>query len=137
LTAPRHCPPYGFCVPVTPSKARDGDTVVVHVQHLALEWAVRLIACWCPELHRGSKESQAIGKRAKAFAQDVLDKADEGDLRWFVPFSSIDGENINILKFLSFDRVPGYLYVGPTQTLNRMLVDAGLASTTKGGELGK
>jgi endonuclease YncB( thermonuclease family) len=124
-------------VPCTPSHVRDGDTVVVHVRNHPWEWAIRLIDCWCPELRRGSKESRVIGKKAKEFAEDVLSKADEGDLRWFVPFSNLTEENMNVIGHFSFDRVPGYLYVGPTQTLNRMLVEAGLASTTKEGPLGK
>jgi hypothetical protein len=110
--------------------------VLVHIKRLSLEWAIRLAECYCPEVSRGPEASKALGRRARDFTRSVLEEADEGDLRWFVPFSNIDGENINILKFLTFDRVPGYLYVGPTQTLNRMLVSAGLASSTKAGRLG-
>lgn len=93
-------------------------------------WAVRLLNCWCPEMREEG------GYEAWKYTNDTLEKADE--LYWHVPFSKdINIDGMNILKLPSFDRLLGYLYVGTKQTLNRMLVDKGLASTTKGGRLGQ
>lgn len=93
-------------------------------------WAVRLLDCWCPEMREEG------GPEANDFTNEVLANADE--LYWHVPFSEdINIDGMNILKLPTFDRLLGYLYVGPTQTLNRMLVERGLASTTKHGKLGE
>jgi hypothetical protein len=93
---------------------------------------------------RAALGSRKLGYAALEFAKDVCAAADPGDLRWFVPFPDVvpdaDGggalDGVNVLRRLTFDRVPGFLYVGPTKTLNRMLVEKGLASSSKGGELG-
>lgn len=136
---PTQCPPYGVCVPVTFVRVRDGDTIEVQILGGAMTWAVRLIDCWCPELHRGSEVLRKLARAAREFAGDVCARADDGDLRWFVPAPKLEAgvTGLNILAHISFDRVPGYLYVGPSQTLNQMLVEKGFASSTKGGELGR
>jgi hypothetical protein len=69
----------------------------------------------------------------------LVDGPNAGDVRCFIPLPEIKPgtKNVNLLSWLSFDRIPGYLFVGPNQTLNRLLVQAGLASSTKGGPLGK
>jgi endonuclease YncB( thermonuclease family) len=137
-TAPTHCPPFGICLPITLAEVRDGDTVVVQIRHTNTLWAIRLKHCWCKELRGGTEASRKLARAAKEYTRQVLEAADHGDLRLCIPFPEVDGgDGLNILSFLTFDRVPGYIYVGPTQTLNRMLVAQGLASTTKDGELGR
>ena len=107
-------------------RCRDGDTIVVRIPGSAFTWAVRLLDCWCQE------KTTAIGLAATRFAEEVLAASDEADLRLYIPLPT--GENI--LRSLSFDRILGVLFVGPSQTLNAMLVQHSLASTTKHGELG-
>lgn len=135
---PTHRPPNGITVPVELHRVRDGDTVEVCLHGSGMVWAVRLIDCWCPELKRGPDWSRKIGYKAKEFATEVLGTTDAGDLHLFVPLPE-RGEGVaglNLLSLVTFDRVPGFLFVGPVQTLNRMLVEKGLASSTKDGELG-
>lgn len=140
MNAPASCPPFGLSLPVELVEIRDGDTIVVRLRGMALVWAVRLVDCWCPELHRGASASRQLGERASEYARQVLqDGPNAGDLRWFIPLPEIEQgtRNVNLLSWLTFDRIPGYLFVGPDQTLNRLLVLAGLASSTKGGPLGQ
>lgn len=137
MTAPTHCPPFGLCVPVEWVETRDGDTHVVRLRKSNYEWAIRLADCWCPETRGGTALQKKIGEKAKIYAEQLLVGADD-DIRLYVaPPVNFEVDGFNPLKMFTFDRVPGYLYVGPSQTLNRMLVNAGLASTTKGGELGR
>lgn len=137
MTAPTRCPPIGLTLPVELVKLRDADTPVVRLRNSPYEWAVRLIDCWCPEKNRGTPEEKEVARKAGVYAANVLA---DGDLRLYVPPSG-DGpgesHSVNLLKLFTFDRVLGHLYVGPSQTLNRMLVSAGYASSTKGGELGR
>ena len=141
MKAPQTCPPFGVSLPVRLVEIRDGDTIVVTLRQTeGLVWAVRLIDCWCPELHRGARASQQIARDASEYVRQVLvDGPSAGDLRWFIPLPEIEHgtRNVNLLSWLSFDRIPGYLFVGPDATLNRLLVQAGLASSTKGGPLGQ
>jgi hypothetical protein len=138
VNAPTQCPPRGLSLPVEFVRARDGDTVEVRLHGSGMIRAIRLIGCWAPELKRGPDWSRKIGYAAKEFAFETLAHADVGDLVLFVPLPNLpDGAvGLNLLSFVTFDRIPAFLYVGPHQTLNRMLVEKGLASTEKGGELG-
>jgi len=140
MKPPLPCPTYGVTLPVVAIDVRDGDTITVQIRETKLVWAVRLIDCWCPELHRGDEATRDLARQAKEYARQVLfDGPNAGDLRVFVPLPEIPQgtEHVNLLGYLTFDRIPGYLYVGPGQTLNRLLVLAGLASTTKQGPLGE
>ncbi len=134
--APTNCPPFGVTVPCRFLSVRDGDTVIVHVPGLEMSTAVRLLDAWCCETDSKIPAEKKIGLAAKAFAQQVLDSSDSGDLRLFVPFPPLKkGEAVpTVFDLLTFDRILGYLFVGPTHTLNKMLVDAGLASLTKEGQ---
>lgn len=133
---PEECPAFGVTLPVEWHRNRDGDTPEVQLPGGSLVWAVRLEDCWCFELRRGTEVERAVGRQALRYADQVLSECD--DLRWHIPIDrDMNLKGANIFKLLTFDRLPGYLYVGPKQTLNRMLVDKGLASTTKGGRLGE
>lgn len=132
---PTQRPPTGICVPVEYERARDGDTIEVRLCGGALTWAVRLIDCWCPELHRGSDDSRRVARAGRDYVNETLRSADSGDLHWFVPLPKGSVSGANILKLTSFDRLPGYLFIG-SKTLNQILVERGFASTAKHGELG-
>lgn len=139
MKAPHICPQFGFgTFPVRLLEIRDGDTVVVQVHGTAFAWAIRLADCWCKELNRGTEQEKKIGRAAKEFVRQTLSGADEGDLRLWIPLPEPKKHDqpINLLDYVTFDRIPAYLFVGPTKTINRMLVEARLASTTKDGELG-
>jgi endonuclease YncB( thermonuclease family) len=111
-------------------RARDGDTVEVRGQGTGLVWAIRLIDVWAPELHTGEQRQQAAA--SKAFVEEVLHRADPEDLLLKVPLPK--GENV--LKSLTFDRIPGYIWIGDV-CLNELIVAKGYASSTKAGVLGE
>lgn len=127
----------GITVPVELVDVRDGDTVEVKLRGSHYVWAIRLRDCWAPELHKGPIEHRALARKAKEIAREILTGADPGDLRLFIPWPAASEGPINLLGLATFDRVVGFIYVGPSQTLNRMLVNMGLASTTKEGPLGQ
>ena len=122
-----NCPPLGICLPVTYHGIRDGDTVTVQVPGSAFIWAVRLLDCWCEEV------KTEAGLKAKIYSRDVLEKTDPQDLKLWIPLPT----GRNILQSLSFDRILGVIYIGPTQTLNQMLINMRLATSTKTGKLGE
>lgn len=122
-------PEPGIATPCSYNRTRDGDTVEVRISG-SLVWAIRLVNVWAPELHSGEQRKQAAA--AKAFVQEVLERADPAELLLWVPLPK--GENI--LKSLTFDRVPGYIWIGDV-CLNELIVAKGYASSTKGGQLGE
>ncbi len=113
-------PPHGICLPCRFVRVRDGDTVEVSV-YSGLVWAIRLLDCCCPELHEPG------GPEAKAFAEQVLEEAD-AELSVWIPAPR---ETTNLLKNLTFDRVPGDIYVGTERTLTSMLLGKKLARRWK------
>lgn len=121
------CPPFGLCLPCEYVESRDGDTVVVRVKNTSLNWAIRLIDTWAPEV-KGS--TRLAGLQAKTFVHEVLEEAGD-DLRVFIPAPEIHGPHPNLLQWLTFDRIPGYIFVDSKQTLNQMVVAAGHATETK------
>lgn len=116
-------PPFGLCLPCTFVRCRDGDTVEVSLPGSDHVWAIRLIRCWCKEMHEPG------GREAKQFAEKILMQAGN-TLSVFIPAPR---DVHNLLRNLTFDRVPGYLYVNAEQTLNEMMVLGGHATETKEG----
>ena len=114
------CPPTGLCLHVRYVRCRDGDTIEVSTRHSERIWAIRLIDCWCPELREEG------GPEARGYAEEVLEAADE--VYCFIPEP---GNAVSLLKNLTFDRIPGYLFIGTGRSLNEMLVDANHATTNK------
>jgi len=115
-------PPEGLCVPCTYDYARDGDTIVV-VLRTGQTCAVRLIDCWAPE--RRTKE----GRAAKRFVEEWMDNTAMPLHAWFpLPGTGSDGrvDITDLLKSLTFDRVPGRLFVG-TRDMSEELVLRGYA----------
>lgn len=121
-TSPRlaKAPPFGFCSPVHYHRCRDGDTVEVCLPQSDRVWAIRLIDCWCREMHEPG------GIEAKQYAEKVLEQVDH--LSVFIPAPR---DVHNLLANLTFDRIPGYLFVSCDRTLNEMMVAAGHATKTK------
>lgn len=113
-------PPYGLCLPCRFVRCRDGDTVEIAFCGSDRVWAIRLIDCWCAE------KSLAEGREAKQYAEKILEQVDR--LSVFVPAPK---DVHNLLHNLTFDRVPGYLYVTTDRTLNEMMVLGGHATKEK------
>lgn len=111
-------------------RARDADTLEMRPVGTALVLAVRLIDVWAPELHRG--DQQELAQRGRRWVSDYMNAADPANLLVQIPFPTGD----NVLKFLSFDRVPGFVWNGEV-LVNELIVTNGFASSVKGGELGR
>lgn len=124
------CPPFGLCVPVLFVRARDADTVEVRVAGTMLSWAIRLKAVWAPELRRGNERE--LAEAGKKFVADILSR--ETDIRLHVDFP----DSRNVLSRLSFDRVPGTIFLANGKVnLNQLIIGAGFASSTKDGRIGE
>jgi endonuclease YncB( thermonuclease family) len=122
-------PTPGLMLNVAFKRCRDGDTVEVSLPGSGWIWAIRLINVWAPELHTGEQRQQAAA--GKCFLEDYLHSIDPPDLWLHVPVP----QGSNLLKNLTFDRIPGVLYAGDVE-INSLLVSKGYASSTKGGALG-
>lgn len=113
-------PPLGICIPVEYEKCRDGDTVEVR-SRLGGTVAVRLKDIDCPELR-----TQA-GRDAKNFLESLLEKNDEPLALW-LPLLDDRGDGMldikDILRQMSFDRVPGVLFIG-TEDVSGVLIRHG------------
>lgn len=115
-------PPYGVCLPAKLLGVVDGDTVDLSVLSGRLLPRIRLCACWAPEM------KTAAGKAAKKAAEKFLDEADPKQLAVWIPAPiHLD----NLLKNLTFDRIPGWVFIGETETLNHAMVAAGHATERK------
>ena len=108
-------PPHGICLPVTYIRARDGDTVEVSVSGGAIVWAIRLNRINCPE------KREVGGFEATDFTQKLCVEADELSVFIACP------RRLNVLRELSFDRIPGDIYVDDKGWLTDLLVSAGHA----------
>lgn len=115
-------PPYGLCFPVERFNVIDGDTVAVVFVGGSHVWKIRLLDCWCSELH------EPAGREAKQYAEKLL--ATSAQLSVFVPQPK-DTTNL-IRAYFSFDRLLGHIFISETQTLSEMLVAAGHATKEKG-----
>lgn len=127
--APPDAPPLGLCLPVVITSVRDGDTVCVQLRGSERVFAIRLLDCWAPERH------SAPGRRATNYMRNIMRESADEDVRLFIPLGE-QVDQYNIFDALTFDRVLGHVYIGHL-TLTRMLIRAGLASSTRDGELGQ
>lgn len=116
-------PPAGLCLPVEIVRCRDGDTVEVSLRGSDRVWAIRLIDCWCKET-RGEEREQ--GLKAKAYAEQLLSQCRNPHV--FIPSPA---DIHNLLKNLTFDRIPGYIYLDGGSTLNQLMVLGKMATRTK------
>ena len=125
-------PPAGLCTRVEYKRCRDGDTPEVRTK-TEQTLAVRLQECWCPEL------SEPGGPEAAKYVDNLLSDADILHV-WFPPLKDIDGDGVldfdEILQAMSFDRVPGRLFLGvgeAAEDLSELLVAKGYATKEKRG----
>lgn len=114
-------PPSGLCLPCRVVKVRDGDTVEIQLPGSEHVWAIRLLDCWAPELHKQG------GPEAKEFAQNLVDDVDETHV-WIPAPKQV----INLLANLTFDRIPGHIFISTRETLSEVMVRCGHATKEKG-----
>jgi len=138
MDLPFETPRLGLCVPVEYKRAVDGDTIDLSLPGGSLKWRIRLLNCWCPELHRGPATSKTLGREAMLYADGILSDNSK-DLRvWFPISQDLDLDGANPLDMFSFNRLLGAVYIGVYGLeLGRLLIEAELASSTKGGKLGE
>jgi len=117
--APACRPPFGLCLPCCVVKVRDGDTVEVSTIGGGMVWPIRLLDCWAPELRTPG------GEAAKKAAEHYLE---QGPVSLWIPAPD---DLTRLTKLLSFDRVPGHLFIGSTKTLSSMMVAGGFATRTR------
>lgn len=117
-------PPHGLSLPCSFVRARDGDTIEVCFPGSDRIWAIRLIDAWCPEVRGPERER---GLAAKEFAEKCLDNA-AASLSVHIPAPT---DPVHLLGALTFDRIPGYIYLTDTDTLNGVLVKHGHATREK------
>ncbi len=136
-------PPDGLTVRVDFVRARDGDTIEVTGGITELLWAIRPTDCWCYETDDSDESIRAIALEAKR-ETEALCKLAGSELRVQVEWNSElitkireQGKHINLLKGVTFDRIPAIIWLDKKTTLNQKLVEMGLASTTKEGPLGE
>jgi endonuclease YncB( thermonuclease family) len=122
-------PEPGLAIPVVYRRTRDADTIEVSVPGSALQWAVRLIDVWAPELHGPNKE---LANEGRAWLDAYLSQVDPATLLLFIPLP----EGGNPIHAITFDRVLGYLWAGNV-LVNTLIVANGFGATTKRGPLGK
>ena len=113
-------PPVGLCLPCRIVKVRDGDTIEVSLLGSQYAWAVRLMDCWCAE------RNTAAGKAAKAFAEEVV--AGLKHVHVWIPSRK---HTLNLLRFVSFDRFIGHVFISDIARLSERMVCAGHATKEK------
>lgn len=123
-------PEPGFVVPCLFKRARDADTLEFTPLGTAIIVAIRLIDVWAPELHRGDQRELAVA--GQKWVTNYMNAADPADLLVRIPFPTGD----NPLKFLTFDRIPGYVWNGDV-LVNELIVVNGFASRQKDGMIGR
>jgi endonuclease YncB( thermonuclease family) len=113
-------PPYGLCLPVERPFVHDGDTIAVVLRDGSHVWRIRLLDCWCPELHEPG------GKEAKQYAEKIVSQSRE-----LAVFIQPKPGSVNLLRDLfSFDRVLARIFVGD-KDLSELMVQSGHANATK------
>lgn len=111
----------GVWLPVSIERVRDADTVIVQVN--GQEAAIRLIDCWA------KNKNTEQGAKAKQYLTECLQQSDELILHLPIPKDlNNDGKVtvLEIMKQLSFDRVPGWLYMDGVN-VSRHLCEMGYA----------
>ena len=112
----------GHCGPAFVSKAaHDGDTVYLTPLGGRLIWPIRLIDCWAPELRDPG------GIEARDHCRKLLAAA-AGKIWMEIPAPRSKAWP---LADLSFERVPGYVWLNETTTLNEAMIAAGHATPTR------
>lgn len=111
-------PPYGACFPVKFRRARDGDTISVSLVHSDRQWFIRLHGVDTPERGEpGFADAKQLTERLCREAE-LTD-----DLAVFIPRPA-DLENL--LANVTFDRLPGLVFLNESVELGDVLVRRGL-----------
>lgn len=106
-------PNYGLCLPCVVKKVRDGDTVEISVFGGAYVWAIRVIDCWVDD------KNKELNANARAFLRKYA-AANKQPVSVHIPLP----RNIkNILKNLTFDRIPGHIYFGEDSLAGIMIAN--------------
>ena len=126
MSEPRHKPPYGVHFPCTITRVVDGDTVIVSFGSKR-KWRIRLLSCWVPD------KDKDVNERAKEQAKEFVATATKASV--LIPTDEDCDDPL--VELTTMSRILAYVYLNEKDTLNRLMVTAGLASTTKGGELGR
>lgn len=132
-------PPYGLCLPVRLSGEAaiyDGDTLKLKPTWSELEFTLRLLDCWCPEIEMRGKardytvQRQAKIKQAGVAARDELQRvlSDASRLSFAIPFTIFS--DLKMSQMLTFGRVLGHLWADDINVAAH-LVEKGLAFRTK------
>lgn len=125
-------PPVGLTLRMEFVRARDADTIEARVHGSAYIFALRLIDVWAPELTDADARRKLVSESGRDFVTRRCQSA--APLTVFVPLSGSDYP----LRALTFDRVLAWVWVGDEkETLNRQVVRAGFASSTRDGGLGE
>jgi endonuclease YncB( thermonuclease family) len=125
LTGP---PPLGIALRCQVVDVVDGDTIEVEVTQRV---RVRLVDCWAPESRTKDLAEKRRGLAAKA-RLETLAKGRPATL--FVP----TGDARTLGDVTTLGRLVGKVWIdGEETSLSEQQVRAGLASTTKGGALGR
>ena len=107
-------PSYGVCLPCHWRSVIDGNEVVVSWLY-STDLHLRLLDC------RAERLTTEAGRRAKAFAEEVLEEASE-ELSVFIPLPETESPDV------FSHRADGYIFINTHTTLNEMLVAAGHAT---------
>jgi len=119
-------PAYGITSHCRYVGCRDGDTVILRVSWWPDAVVVRLMDCWCCECDDQRPIVKKAALAAKVFANEVLSNG--GELSLHLP-GHIFAKGL--VKALSFDRIPGHIFVGTEKTLSDMIVMSGHGWRTK------
>jgi len=121
---PRKRQPFGLSLPCTYVYCRDGDTPVISITG-GIKWAIRLIGVDCPELGE-------LGGHAAAEYADAVLSISGGCLSVEIPAPH---DIIHPLKSLTFDRLPGFIWIGPDKTINELIIKTGHGTLADGWQL--
>lgn len=133
-------PPRGLTAAIEITEVYDGDTLTGVVK---IPVRIRMLDCWAPELNprhvldgqrRSDKDLQRERERAEKSRDSLALIAEGKNGTAFIPWDHAD----RVDDVLTFGRVLAHVWVdGQEKTLSRQQVEAGLASSTKGGPLGR
>lgn len=113
-------PPRGIHFDCAIHRVIDGDTVIVTLPGSDRQWHIRLIDCWAAE--RNTDEGKAAKRKAEELCSTSL-----------CPSVQIPAPRdvVNLLGNLTFDRIPGHLWLDDQTTLNEAMVASGFATKEK------
>lgn len=124
------CPPLGLALPAEFVRTRDADTLEWRVPGSAFVFASRLIDVWAPETDSTDPADKERAIAGKLFVTQQCQAAKFLTIQIPLPDSR------QPLKFLTFDRLPSWVWLDTKVLLNRLIVKAGYAASYKHGRRG-